>query len=90
MLGHVRPALVSLLLLTAVTDVAYPVLVTVIAQVVFSHQANGSLIVRGGKRQSSTLNGRQMVERHREGRVLGFLGEARVNVLELNLALDAK
>jgi K+-transporting ATPase ATPase C chain len=180
---------VSLLLFTAVTGVAYPLLVTVIAQVVFPHQANGSLIVLGGKPLGSTLIGqafddpkyfwgrpsattpfpynaaassgsnqgptspalrdavraridalraadprnaapvpvdlvtasasgldphispaaalyqtarvakarnlppetvRQMVERHTEGRVWGFLGEPRVNVLELNLALDAK
>ena len=186
---HVRPALILLIVLTVVTGVIYPVIVTGIAQVVFPHQANGSLIARDGKVVGSTLIGqpfddpkyfwgrpsatspypynaasssgsnlsptnpalaksvqervdalraadpgntlpvpvdlvtasgsgldphispaaalyqvnrvakarklepavvRDVVERHTEGRQWGFLGEPRVNVLALNLALDRK
>jgi K+-transporting ATPase ATPase C chain len=189
MLSQLRPALMVLLLLTLVTGVAYPLLVTGIAQAVFPSQARGSLIVKGGKIVGSRLIGqpfddpkyfwsrpsatspfadnagsssgsnlsptnpdlvkavqgrvdalraadpgntapvpvdlvtasgsgldphispaaalyqvarvakarklqpeavRQLVERHIEGRSLGFLGEPRVNVLALNLALDGK
>jgi K+-transporting ATPase ATPase C chain len=189
MLAHVRPAIVSLILLSVVTGLAYPAIVTVIAQVVFPHQANGSLIVKDGKLVGSALIGqpfddskyfwgrpsatspfgynagassgsnlsttnstlieavkgrvealraadpgntapvpvdlvttsgsgldphispaaalyqigrvakarkleesavRQLVQQHTEGRQLGFLGEPRVNVLALNLALDGK
>src|SRR5436309_11919098 len=57
MLTHVRAAIVSLALFTVVTGVVYPVLVTVIAQLVFPHQANGSLIVRDGKAVGSALIG---------------------------------
>lgn len=57
MLTHIRPAIVSLALFTVVTGVVYPALVTVIAQLVFPHQANGSLIVRDGKAVGSALIG---------------------------------
>ena len=187
--AHLRPALTSLLLFTLVTGVAYPLLVTGIAQAVFPSQANGSLVVRDGKVVGSALIGQpfddpkyfwsrpsatspfgynagassgsnlsptnpdlikavqgrvdalraadpgntspvpvdlvtasgsgldphispaaalyqvrrvararkldpaavqQLVEQHIEGRSLGFLGEPRVNVLALNLALDKR
>ena len=189
MLAHLRPALMILLLMTLLTGVAYPLVVTGIAQTLFRAQANGSLIVKDGKPVGSRLIGqpfddpkyfwsrpsatspfadnagsssgsnlsptnpdlvkavqgrvdalraadpgntarvpvdlvtasgsgldphispaaalyqvprvakvrkldpetvRQLVERHTEGRFLGFLGEPRVNVLTLNLALDGK
>ena len=189
MLTHVRAAIVLLAMFTAITGVAYPVLVTAIAQLVFPRQANGSLIVKDDKAVGSTLIGqpfddpkyfwgrpsatspfgynagasagsnlsptnadlikavqgrvdalrtadpgntapvpvdlvtasgsgldphispaaalyqvervakarkmsaadvRALVERHTEGRQLGFLGEPRVNVLALNLALDGR
>lgn len=183
-----RPAIVSLVLLTGLTGIVYPVVVTGIAQVIFPRQANGSLIVKDGKAVGSELIGqpfddpkyfwgrpsatspypdnagssggsnlgptnpdlqkavqgridtlraaepgntapipvdlvttsgsgldpdispaaalyqvrrvakarglaedavRQLVEQHTEGRQFGVLGEPRVNVLKLNLALDA-
>ena len=189
MIQHLRPALMTLLLLTIVTGVVYPLVVTGIAQVVFPFQANGSLIVKGGKPVGSALIGqpfddpryfwgrpsattpfgynaasssgsnlsptnpdlikavqgrvdalhaadpgnsapvpvdlvttsgsgldphispaaalyqvsrvarerkldaakvRELVEQHTEGRFLGMLGEPRVNVLALNLALDGR
>lgn len=185
---HLRPAMLSLLLLTVITGVAYPLLVTGIAQLLFPEQATGTLIVLDGKAVGSSLIGqpfddpryfwgrlsatapfaynagassgsnlgpmnpalskavqdrvaalhaadpgnpqaipvdlvtasgsgldphispaaalyqvrrvarargldeaavRQLVERHVEGRQFGLLGEPRVNVLALNLALDA-
>jgi len=189
MLAHVRPAIVSLIVLSVVTGLAYPAIVTVVAQVAFPYQANGSMIVKDGKAVGSALIGqpfddpkyfwgrpsatspfaynagsssgsnlgptnpalldavkgrvealrtadqgntalvpvdlvtasgsgldphispaaalyqvgrvararkldetavRQLVQRNTEGRQLGFLGEPRVNVLALNLALDGK
>jgi potassium-transporting ATPase KdpC subunit len=57
MLTHVRAAIVSLALLTVVTGLAYPAIVTVLAQIVFPHKANGSLIVKDGKPVGSTLIG---------------------------------
>jgi len=57
MLTHVRAAVVSLALFTVVTGLAYPALVTLVAQLVFPQQANGSLIVSGGKPVGSALIG---------------------------------
>jgi K+-transporting ATPase ATPase C chain len=189
MLAHCRAAIISLALLAIIAGVAYPLIVTAIAQVAFPRQANGSLVVKDGKPVGSALIGqpfddpkyfwgrpsattpfqsnagssagsnlsptnpdlvkavqarvdalraadpgntapvpvdlvtasgsgldphitpaaalyqvprvararridpqavRRLVEAHTEGRLLGLLGEPRVNVLDLNLALDAR
>lgn len=52
-----RPALVALVLLTAITGVLYPLTVTAIAQVAFPWQANGSLLSRDGQPAGSALIG---------------------------------
>jgi potassium-transporting ATPase KdpC subunit len=57
MLSQLLPALRMLVVLTVLTGLAYPLLVTGIAQVAFSHQANGSLIVAGDKTVGSELIG---------------------------------
>jgi len=53
----IRSGIVMLLLMTAITGVAYPLAVTGLAQVLFPSQANGSLIVKDGKPIGSSLIG---------------------------------
>jgi potassium-transporting ATPase KdpC subunit len=188
MFTQLRPASIMLLGFTLLTGIAYPVLVTGLAQVMCPHESNGSIIVAGGTPMGSELIGqgftdakyfwsrpsaaapayngtdgtgsnqgpsnpaladavkarvavlqaadpgntapipvdlvtasasgldphispaaaeyqlarvarargmqasavRKVVDEHTEGRDLGLFGEPRVNVLELNLALDGK
>jgi K+-transporting ATPase ATPase C chain len=54
---QIRPALVSLTLLTILTGFVYPAAVTVVAQALFPAQASGSLIVKNGRPVGSTLIG---------------------------------
>jgi K+-transporting ATPase ATPase C chain len=53
----VRQSLLVFLGLTLLTGVAYPLAMTAIAQIAFSHQANGSALERDGKIVGSTLIG---------------------------------
>ena len=55
--SEIVPALRMLIVLTALTGVAYPLVMTGIAQVAFPHAANGSLIVANGKTLGSELIG---------------------------------
>ena len=59
MISQLRPAFFMLLIFTVITGVIYPLVVTGVAQVVFPHQANGSLINIGGKTYGSELIGQQ-------------------------------
>ena len=53
----IRQSIVMLALLTLLTGVVYPLVVTGLAQLAFSRTANGSLIMQGGKPVGSTLIG---------------------------------
>jgi K+-transporting ATPase ATPase C chain len=56
-LKQLRPTVVTLILFTIITGVAYPLLVTGVAQFVFPEKANGSLIKKDGKIVGSELIG---------------------------------
>jgi K+-transporting ATPase ATPase C chain len=53
----IRQSIAMLALMTALTGIAYPIVVTSIAQLVFPRTANGSVIERDGKPVGSTLIG---------------------------------
>lgn len=57
MLRLIRQCIGVLLLLAFLTGVVYPLVVTAIAQALFPHRANGSLIVKNGKAVGSELIG---------------------------------
>jgi K+-transporting ATPase ATPase C chain len=59
MVAQLRPAFLMLLILTVITGVVYPLAVTGIAQMIFPHQANGSLIIVNGKTYGSESIGQQ-------------------------------
>lgn len=57
-----RQSLMLLLVMTVITGVIYPLAVTGVAQLIFPHQANGSLIVKDGRPVGSALIGQSFTD----------------------------
>jgi K+-transporting ATPase ATPase C chain len=62
MLKELKPAFMMMIVMTVLTGVVYPAVITGIAQVVFRDQANGSLIVSNGQVVGSRLIGQNFTK----------------------------
>ena len=88
MLKEIRPAILILLLLTAITGVAYPLAMTAVAGAIFPKQAQGSLIEKDGKVVGSALIGQEFKDdKYFHGRLSAIIFNALIIIALIPLAL---